>query len=110
MKPSRPSPTVVSQIAAIDVSVCIVSWNVWEDLHACLASLFNGDNQVSFEVIVVDNGSADATVASLSGEFPQVELIANQENRGFAAACNQAIAAIHGRYCFLLNPDTIVPE
>ncbi len=101
---------MVSQIAAIDVSVCIVSWNVWEDLRACLASLFGGDNQASFEVIVVDNGSADATVASLSGEFPQAELIANQENRGFAAACNQAIAASGGRYFFLLNPDTIVPE
>jgi len=101
---------VVSQIPPIDVSVCIVSWNVWEDLRGCLASLFDGNNQVSFEVIMVDNGSTDATVASLSGEFPQVELIANQDNRGFAAACNQAIAASRGRYCFLLNPDTVVPE
>jgi len=101
---------VVSQIAAIDVSVCIVSWNVWEDLHGCLTSLFGGNNQASIEVIVVDNGSTDATVARLSDEFPQIELIANQENRGFAAACNQAIAASGGRYCFLLNPDTTVPE
>jgi len=90
--------------------VCIVSWNVWEDLCACLASVFGGNNQVRFEVIVVDNGSADATVAMLSDEFPQVELIANEENRGFAAACNQAIAASGGRYCFLLNPDTVVPQ
>ncbi len=101
---------MVSQIAAIDVSVGIVSWNVWEDLRACLASLFDGNNQASFEVIVVDNGSSDGTASQLPAEFSQVELIANQDNRGFAAACNQAIAASGGRYCFLLNPDTIVPE
>jgi len=101
---------VVSQIPPIDVSVCIVSWNVWEDLRACLASLFDADNQVSFEVIVVDNASSDGTASQLPAEFPQIKLIANQENRGFAAACNQAIAASRGRYCFLLNPDTIVPE
>ncbi len=100
---------MVSQIAPIDVSVCIVSWNVWEDLHTCLVSLFGGGNQASFEVIVVDNNSSDGTPAQLVAKFPQVRLIVNPDNRGFAAACNQAIAVSRGRYCFLLNPDTIVP-
>ncbi len=82
---------------------------MWEDLRACLESLYGGENQVSFEVIVVDNGSTDPTVSRVASEFPQVALIANEDNRGFAAACNQAIGAGCGRYYFLLNPDTIVP-
>ncbi|GAF87006.1 unnamed protein product, partial [marine sediment metagenome] len=56
---------VVRRIPPIDLSVCIVSWNVWEDLRTCLESLYGGENQVSFEVIVVDNGSTDPTISRL---------------------------------------------
>ncbi len=97
------------QIAPSDLTVCIVSWNVWEDLQACLESLYSGGNRVSFDVIVVDNASTDATPGRLPEDFPQVKLVANPENRGFASGVNQAIAAGGGRYYFLLNPDTIVP-
>ena len=93
----------------VDLSICIVSWNVQEDLQACLDSLYQGSHQLSFEVIVVDNASADDTVAVLNQQYPQVCLIASQENRGFAGGCNEGILHAAGRYVLLLNPDTVVP-
>lgn len=92
----------------VDLSVCLVSWNVWADLRACLLSLRENPG-LHVEIIVVDNASSDDTVAQLEREFPEVELMVNTENRGFAAASNQALAAASGRYLLLLNPDTVVP-
>jgi hypothetical protein len=57
------------------------------------------------EIIVVDNGSTDNSVATVRDRFPQARLVANPSNRGFAAANNQAIAEARGRVLFLLNPD-----
>ncbi|HEY3396561.1 MAG TPA: glycosyltransferase family 2 protein [Armatimonadota bacterium] len=94
--------------AEIDVTICLVSWNVWPDLERCLLSL-RDPQQVARQTIVVDNASADDTLAHLRDEFPEAEVIANADNRGFAAASNQALAAGQGRYLLLLNPDTIVP-
>ena len=99
----------VSQTPPLDLSVCIVSWNVWDDLRACLDSLYDGGNQLAVEVIVVDNASVDDTVKLLTGQYPQVYLIQNEQNRGFAAGCNQGMQQGTGRYFLLLNPDTIVP-
>ncbi len=92
-----------------DVSVCIVSWNVRDDLLACLNSIYGPESRVSFEVIIVDNASTDDTVAAIKQHYPIVKLITNEENRGFAAGCNQGIQQAGGRYILLLNPDTIVP-
>jgi GT2 family glycosyltransferase len=61
------------------------------------------------EIIVVDNASSDASSQMVSTEFPEVELIVNKENVGFARANNQALRHAKGRYVLLLNPDTIVP-
>lgn len=61
---------------------------------------------MEMEVIVVDNASTDHTRLMVAREFPQVKLIANKENRGFAAANNQGICFAQGRYVMLLNPDT----
>ena len=93
--------------AAPDVSILIVSWRVRELLLACLAALpaAVGDD-LSYEVIVVDNASNDGTVEAVRRAFPEVQIIANAENRGFTGGNNQALAAAHGRYLFLLNPDT----
>lgn len=99
----------MSPIPPVDVSICIVSWNVWEDLQACLDSVYQGGNQVSFEVIVVDNASSDGSAAGLAQQYPQVCLIENQQNRGFAAGCNQGIQQATGCYILLLNPDTVLP-
>ena len=92
----------------VDLSLCLVSWNVWGDLCACLRSLRENPG-LRLQIIVVDNASVDDTVARVRAEFPEVGLIVNAENRGFAAASNQALAAAQGRYLLLLNPDTVVP-
>ena len=84
--------------------VCIVSWRTRELLRACLRSVVGPPEVAS--VIVVDNASGDGTVEMVSAEFPSVRLIVNAENRGYAAANNQAIAAGGAQFVLLLNPDT----
>ena len=64
----------------------------------------------SVEIWVVDNASTDGTVQAIRDSFPTVKLITNEQNRGFAAACNQALNWCNGRHILLLNPDTILLE
>lgn len=90
------------------ISIIVVSWNTRDILRDCLVSVFSETQGVSYEVIVVDNASGDDTVAMLESEFPQVIRIENKENRGFAAANNQALEIACGRLILLLNSDTIV--
>ena len=91
-----------------DVSVIIVSWNTRTLLQDCLRSVYEQPGELGFEVIVIDNASTDGSVEMVKTDFPQASLIENCENRGFAAANNQGIAAAKGRYVLLLNSDTIV--
>jgi len=63
---------------------------------------------IQFEAFVVDNASLDGSAEMVRERFPQVHLIENEENLGFAAANNQAIRRSQGRYVLLLNPDTVV--
>lgn len=98
----------MNRICDIDVSVVIVNWNTREILHDCIKSIYEQTRNIVFEVIVIDNASSDGSVAMVKADFPQAILIANQDNRGFAAANNQGIAIAKGRYVLLLNSDTIV--
>jgi GT2 family glycosyltransferase len=86
----------------VSLSIVIVSYNVHDRLRDCLRNL-SGQR-----VIVVDNASGDGSTAMVRTEFPAVELIANANNRGFAAACNQGIAANTDEFILILNPDTLV--
>lgn len=106
--PNRPG-SVSSREGSLQVSVCIVSWNVRDDLMACLESLSQAAAGLRTEVIVVDNASSDDTVSVVRERFPEVILICNTQNKGFAAAANQGLAAATGKYLLLLNPDTILP-
>jgi hypothetical protein len=91
-----------------EVTIIIVSWNTREILGNCLRSVYESAGAVDFHVIVVDNASADGSADMVARDFPQVQLLANPDNRGFAAANNQGMALARGRYVLLLNSDTIV--
>lgn len=91
-----------------DVSIIIVSWNTCDVLKNCLNSILRETQSHSYQIIVIDNDSKDGTQAMIRSNFPQIHLIENRENRGFAAANNQGLRVAQGRYCLLLNPDTLV--
>jgi GT2 family glycosyltransferase len=98
----------MDEAASLDVSIIIVSWNTVGILRDCLRSVYAQTRGIAFEVIVIDNASSDGSPGMVRREFPQAVLIANSDNRGFAAANNQGIDKAAGRYVLLLNPDTIV--
>jgi GT2 family glycosyltransferase len=92
----------------IDLSIIIVAWNSRRDLELCLPSVRGGCAAHTYEVILVDNASTDDSVAYARQVMPEVTVIANGENKGFARANNQGFHAAKGRFLCLLNPDTIV--
>lgn len=94
----------------MDLSIIIVSYNVKGYLLACLRSIYAQAAKMSLEVIVVDNASTDGTVEAVRDAFPQVQLLANRENLGFARGNNLGFRASSGRYVLFLNPDTEVNE
>ena len=92
------------------ISVIIVNYNVEYFLEQCLNSVRKALENVSGEVFVVDNNSIDGSVEMVAQKFPEVNLIANKDNRGFSKANNQAIELSSSEYVLLLNPDTVVEE
>jgi N-acetylglucosaminyl-diphospho-decaprenol L-rhamnosyltransferase len=88
-----------------DVSVVVVAYRSREDLPGCLGSLPASSGALRVETLVVDNASGDGSVEMLRERFPETGLIVNRENRGFAAAVNQAASLARGRRLLLLNPD-----
>jgi hypothetical protein len=94
----------------IDVSVVIVNWNTRELLSNCLCSLRKQAAGIALEIFVVDNGSTDGSVEMVRAGFPEVEIIENGCNLGFARANNVALRRASGRYLLLLNSDTVVRE
>ncbi len=92
------------------LSVVIVNYNVSAFLEQALGSVRRAMAGISGEVWVVDNNSTDDSVPMVQSKFPEVPLIANRQNPGFAVANNQAIRQSRGEYVLLLNPDTLVAE
>jgi hypothetical protein len=90
------------------LTIVIVNWNGRDFLADCLESLFESTHGALMRVVVVDNASSDGSVEMVRERFPQVEVIANVENVGFAAANNQVLETFDSPYVILLNPDTIV--
>jgi GT2 family glycosyltransferase len=93
------------------VSIIIVTYNNIDLTKACIESILSKTDYHDYEIVVVDNGSADETPAFLEDiekRFEVVRVILNPDNRGFAKANNQGIEASKGKYIVLLNNDTIV--
>ena len=97
---------------AVDLTVSIVSYHVADELRDCLASALTAAPRHQIEIIVVDNASGLPTQKVLDDyeQHPMVRSIRNGDNRGFAAANNQALRQAKGRYFMLLNPDCRVLE
>jgi GT2 family glycosyltransferase len=91
-----------------ELSVILVNWNTARLTCDCVASVFAAADSVDLEIILVDNASTDGSVDLMRRRHPSVRIIENGDNRGFAAANNQGMAAAGGRYLLLLNSDTIV--
>ena len=98
--------------AVVKLSVVIVNYNVCYFLEQALLSVRRAVEKLGqpVEVFVVDNNSADGSVAMVKARFPEVVLIANRDNPGFSKGNNQALRRATGQYQLLLNPDTVVEE
>ncbi len=94
----------------MDISVVIVNYNVRDFLNNALVSLSKSLEGLTAEIIVVDNASDDGSVEHVAKNFPEVKIIANKTNLGFAKANNEALAIAKGKYFLLINPDTVVQE
>ena len=86
------------------IDVIVVSYNSRSRLTSCLSSIEN-QGEVSTSIVVIDNASTDDGVALVEAQFPNVQLFENADNRGFAAAVNQGLAATTAPFVLLLNPD-----
>jgi len=104
----RIDPTLMHQPEFPVLAIIICSWNTCEILDDCLQSIYQHPPNVTFEVWVVDNASKDSSVQMVKSKYPQVRLIENSQNVGFAGANNQAIQQSQSQYVLLLNSDTLV--
>jgi len=96
----------------MDLSIIIVNHNVKHFLEQCLYAAQKAvrASGIDAEMIVVDNNSKDNSLGYLKPIFSCVRFVANNDNLGFAKACNQGYKLSSGKYVLFLNPDTIVPE
>ena len=92
------------------ISIVIVNYNVAKYLEQCLKSVVKAIDGIESEIFVVDNNSVDGSCQMLQNLFPNINLIENVTNVGFAKANNQAIKQAGGEYILLLNPDTVVEK
>lgn len=90
-----------------DLSIIIVTYNPGEILLDCLRNLPDAIGDLSNEVIVVDNASSDGFAQQAAQQYPDVKLIVDTHNTGFAGGNNLGLAAASGRYLLLLNPDVL---
>jgi len=90
------------------VSVVVLSWNTRELLARCLDSLRAQGQELPLEVIVVDNASADGSAEMVAHDFPEVVLLRNGRNEGYAIGNNQGAARARAEHLLLLNSDTEV--
>lgn len=90
------------------LSIIILCWNDSKVISDCLRSIYTETRDLDFEVIVSDNGSTDGSLELIRREYPQIRIIENPGNLGFARGNNAGIAESRGNYVLILNPDTII--
>ena len=90
------------------LSIIFINWNTRDLTRDALSSVYRETQGLDFEVIVVDNNSADGSVEMIKKEFPQVVLVENKDNLGFGKANNQALKIAKGDYIMFLNTDVVV--
>lgn len=94
----------------MDLSICLVPLNALYYLEPLLASIEQYSSGLTYEVIVVDNGSTDGTTDWIKEHHPEISLTRNQANLGFTRGNNQAMEMAKGDFILLLNPDTFLTE
>ncbi len=94
----------------MDLSFLIVNWKTRDLLRDCLQAIRDTVKEIAHEVIVVDNDSRDGSAEMVREEFPEVDLIASEENLGFAVGNNLAYERASGRHILIVNPDIVLKE
>jgi GT2 family glycosyltransferase len=90
------------------LSVVIICWNDLKVILNCISSVYAETSAIDYEIIVTDNASSDGSVAAIRERFPDVRIVENSENGGFAKGNNAAIRVTNGEFVLILNPDTII--
>lgn len=99
MTPNPPVP---------DISIVFTNWNTRDYMRDCIYSVREKTRGVTYNIVVVDDGSTDGSVEMLRTEFPDVKVIVNERNLGVAKAYNRGVAKATGRYIQMLNTDMIL--
>jgi len=92
----------------VDLSFIIVNWNTKGLTLQAMASVVETVHDRRYEMVIIDNGSADGSPEAIAERFPQAQLILNAENQGYARAVNQGLSRAQGTYVILLNSDAVL--
>ena len=92
------------------LSIVIICWNDLKVIKDCLTSIYAETKDIEFEIIVSDNASTDGAIEYIRQQFPEVRIVSNGANLGFAKGNNAGIRVARGKYVLILNPDTIIHD
>lgn len=94
----------------MDISVVIINYNVQYFIEQCILSIKAASQNLTVEIIVVDNNSSDDSCKIIKEKYPEVILFENEQNIGFSKANNQGVKVAKGKFVLILNPDTVIAE
>lgn len=95
------------------IGLCVVNWNAGDRLFECLSAALRATSRYELVLVVVDNASSDDSVKAIEDALPQVVILRNSENRGYARGCNQGAAELLAQGCGFVgfaNPDIVTDE